>query len=167
MSEQYVSVGRVSGLYGVKGWVKVFSYTQPRENIVSYQPWLLQRNSQTVRYEVDAGGAHGKGVIAHLAGIDDRDAAAALIGADILVQRDQFGDTGENEYFWADLVGLKVQTMTGEALGVVDSLLETGAHDVLVIQGERRHLVPFVMDEVVKEVDLSTRRIVVDWDPEF
>ena len=119
MEEQYVAVGRVSGLYGVRGWVKIFSYTRPRENIVNYQPWILERGSKTDRRDVDAGRVHGKGVIAHLSGVDDRDSAAALVGADILVDRAQFAQTAENEFYWADLVGLEVVTTSGEILGIV------------------------------------------------
>lgn len=167
MDERYVAVGRVSGVHGVKGWVKVYSYTRPRDNIVRYQPWRVERDSKSERYEVDAGGAHGKGVIAHLTGIDDRDAAAALVGAEILVRREQFANADENEYYWADLVGLEVVTTSGVALGKVDSLMETGANDVLVVVGEQRRLLPFLMGQVVKDVDLSARKIVVAWDPEF
>ena len=162
-----VAVGRVSGLYGVRGWVKVFSYTRPRENIVNYQPWILKRDSKADRHEVDAGRVHGKGVIAHLSGIDDRDSAAALVGADILVERTQFAQAEENEFYWADLVGMEVVTTSGEILGVVDSLLETGANDVLVVTGDRRRLLPFVVQDIVKDVDFTERRITVDWDPGF
>ena len=147
--------------------MKVFSYTQPRENIVHYQPWLLEREGTTDRRQVDAGGAHGKAVIAHMVGVDDRDTAAALIGAEILVPREQFADAGENEYYWTDLVGLEVVTTSGSVLGEVDSLMETGSNDVLVVIGERRCLVPFVMKQVVKDVDLAARKIIVAWDPEL
>lgn len=151
----------------MKGWVKVYSYTQPRERVVQYQPWLLERDGTSQAYRVDAGGAHGKGVVAHFVGTDDRDAAAALVGAEIRVRREQFATTAANEFYWADLVGLDVETTAGVALGSVDTLIETGANDVLVLDGERRRLLPFVMEKVVKKVDLAANKIVVDWDPEF
>lgn len=134
---------------------------------MSYSPWLLRRNGDAQSYEVADGRTQGKAMIARLTGIDDRDAAAPLVGAEILVARDQFSDTGEHEFFWIDLVGLRVETEDGQLIGEVDHLLETGANDVLVVDGQRRVLVPFVMNEVVKRVDISGGLIVVDWDPGF
>lgn len=167
MSGRFIVVGRVSGLHGVKGWLKVFSYTEPLDNIVRYKPWLLERDEHAMRFEVDAGARHGKGVIAHLGGVDDRDAAATLVGANILVDRDQFSRAGDDEFYWADLIGLDVATKSGVSLGKVDSLMETGANDVLVVHGDRRRLVPFVMDEVIRDVDLRAGQVIVEWDPEF
>jgi 16S rRNA processing protein RimM len=167
VDEKLVVVGRVAGLYGVRGWVKVISYTEPRKNILSYQPWYLERDGVVEQADPTAGREQGKGLVAQVAGIKDRDAAAGLIGADILVKRELFAQTGSNEYYWRDLVGMRVATIDGVTLGVVDSLLETGANDVLVLQGERRRLIPFVVDDIVKSVDLDAAMIIVDWDPEF
>ena len=171
MDERCVIVGQISGLYGVKGWVKVFSDTRPQENIFRYSPWYLRRTDQDQdnvgKYEVAEDRVHGKGLIARFGGIDDRDAAAKLVGAEILVAREQFAGTKKDEYYWADLVGLQVRTADERVLGTVKSLMETGANDVLVIDGDRRRLVPFVLGPVVKEVDLDTGTIVVDWDPDF
>ncbi len=167
MDDKLVVVGRVAGLYGVRGWVKVISYTEPRKNILSYRPWCLERSGIVEQVELAAGREQGKGLVAQIAGIEDRDAASGLIGANILVNRELFAQTGRNEYYWRDLVGLRVATMEGVNLGVVESLLETGANDVLVLQGEQRRLIPFVMDRIVKSVDLDTATITVDWDPEF
>jgi 16S rRNA processing protein RimM len=117
---------------------------------------------------LEDGRVHGKGVVAKLKGCDDRDAAAALMGMSIAIRRDQFPAAAEGEYYWADLVGLAVSNLEGVSLGVVDQLLETGANDVLVVvQGDVERLVPFVQGQFVKEVDLTNRRIIVDWDPEF
>lgn len=167
MDENLVVVGRVAGLYGVRGWIKVISYTDPRKNILGYRPWHLERAGIIEPVDLAAGREQGKGLVAQVAGIEDRDAAAGLIGANILVNRELFAQTGSNEYYWRDLVGLRVATIEGVTLGVVDSLLETGANDVLVLQGERRRLIPFVVDDIVKRVDLDAATIVVDWDPEF
>jgi 16S rRNA processing protein RimM len=167
VDEKLVVVGRVAGLYGVRGWVKVISYTEPRKNILSYRPWHLEHAGVIEQVDPTAGREQGKGLVAQVAGIENRDAAAGLIGADILVNRELFAQTGSNEYYWRDLVGLRVATIGGVTLGVVDSLLETGANDVLVLQGERRRLIPFVVDDIVKRVDLDAATIVVDWDPEF
>jgi len=132
---------------------------------VSYSPWVLRRDGDTQSYEITDGRTQGKAIVARLAGIDDRNAAASLIGAEILVAREQFSRAEEHEFFWADLVGLRVETEDGQLLGNVDHLLETGANDVLVVEGQRRVLVPFVMNEVVKRVDIGGGLIVVDWDP--
>jgi 16S rRNA processing protein RimM len=165
--DRLVVAGQISGHYGVKGWVKVFSFTQPRARIVSYAPWVLRRGEQTDVYEVAEGKAHGKGVIVRLSGIDNRESAAGLIGAEILVDRQRFAELEPGEYYWSDLMGLAVQTESGQKLGIVDHLLETGANDVLVIEGERRRLIPFLKDTVIRQVDLDAGLIVVCWDPDF
>ena len=165
--DRRVVLGRISGLFGVRGWLKVFSGTDPREGIVGYSPWQLRINDEWRSIEVEAGKRHGKNVVVKLAGIDDRDAAAALLDAEIAITRVQLPQPASGEIYWADLEGLAVHTETGEALGTVDHLFETGANDVLVVKGERERLIPFVRDQVVKTVDLERRVIVVDWDPEF
>jgi len=166
-SDDLVEVGRISGLYGVRGWVKVFSYTDPRENVVDYGPWYLRGPQGMAEMRVAEGRAHGKGVVVRLEGYDDREQARGLIGREILVRRDQFPPAEPGEYYWSDLVGLRVVTTAGVELGMVDHLLETGANDVLVVKGERERLIPFVPEQVVTEVDLAGKRLTVDWDPEF
>ena len=161
-------VGRIVGLFGVDGWMKIESYTDPRERIFAYRPWLL-RHAQGER-EIDraSGRAQGKGLVAQLPGVADRDAASALIGAEIWVARSQLPKAKRGEYYWIDLEGLAVVTEEGVALGTVSHLFATGANDVLVVRdGERERMVPFVLKQFVKEVDLDSGRIVVDWDPEF
>lgn len=167
MDENLVVVGRVAGLYGVKGWIKVISYTVPRKNILDYRPWHLELSGLVEEAGSVTGHLQGKGLVAHLDGIEDRDSAAGLIGANILVNRTLFAQTEKDEYYWRDLVGLRVVNVAGVSLGVVESLLETGANDVLVLQGERRRLIPFVVDDIVKRVDLDAAKIIVDWEPEF
>lgn len=151
----------------MRGWVRVFSYTQPRENIVRYRPWYLQRGGEWEEHEVAEGRRHGKGVVARLEGCSDRDQARLLLGREISIRRAQLPEAGAGEYYWSDLEGLKVVGINGERLGTVDHLLETGAHDVLVVRGEAECLIPFVLEEVIKEVDLETGKIRVDWDKEF
>ena len=113
------------------------------------------------------GSRHGKGVVARLVGCDDRDQAQSLMGYEIGVYRDQLPETEPGEYYWNDLKGLKVVTLQGESLGIVDHLIETGANDVLVVKGERERLIPFVQDQVVTKVDLDNGEIQVDWDKDF
>ena len=162
-----MTLGRISGLYGVKGWLKVFSHTAPRENILAYSPWFLYRDGQWEAYEIEAGRRHGKGVVARLAGVEDRDAAVTLTGADIAIAREQLGDLEAGEYYWTDLEGLEVVATDGTVLGIIDHLFETGANDVMVVKGDRERLVPFIRPGVVREVNFTTRRVVVDWDPDF
>jgi 16S rRNA processing protein RimM len=151
----------------VKGWVRVYSYTGPREKIVDYQPWYLQVSGEWLPRQVAEGRRHGKGVIVRLEGCEDRDQALALINSEIGVRRDQLPATAPGEYYWQDLIGLSVVNLQGERLGEVDHLLETGANDVLVVQGERERLIPFVLQQVVKQVDLQAGTIQVDWDRDF
>jgi 16S rRNA processing protein RimM len=166
-SREWVVVGRVEGAYGIKGWVRVRSYTDPPANLAAYGPWRLRLKRETRDLERPELRQHGKGYVARLAGVDDRDAAAALGGADILVPRDQLGPTTAGEYYWTDLVGLVVVTPSGQRLGQVESMLATGANDVMVVTGERRRLIPFVSEGVVRSVDLDAGVIEVDWDPDF
>lgn len=158
-----VVLGRIAGVYGVRGWVHVFSETAPRENILHYSLWLLNGTSRRVA----EGRRHGKGLVARLEGCEDRDQAAAYVGQAISVYRDQLPPPRSDEFYWADLEGLAVQTMSGEPLGQVSHLFGTGANDVLVIKGERERLLPFVWDAVVKDVDFEAGMIRVDWDPDF
>lgn len=167
-NSDYLNAGEVSGVFGVKGWVKVFSFTDPRENILSYSPWILQKNNQSREISVTSGQRHGNNVVAELEGVSDRDAASALIGWKILIKKQQLPKPKPGEYYWADLVGLKVETQNGIALGHVDHLLETGANDVLVVvDGELERLIPFLQKQTVLNIDLDAGLMIVDWDPDF
>jgi 16S rRNA processing protein RimM len=165
--EKPVWIGRIAGPYGVRGWVKVVSDTDPLEKIAEYTPWWLSRQGQWSQVGVEAVRSHAKGLVAKLEGCEDRDAAARLNGAQIAVERDALQALPAGEYYWTDLIGLRVKTVGGVDLGVVDHLIETGANDVLVIKGERERLVPYLRGEVVKTIDLDGGLITVDWDPEF
>ena len=163
-------------MFGVRGWVKVYSYTSPRVNVVRYNPWYLRQNGQEVLQQVISGQAHGDGVVVSLAGIADRDAAAALVGAEIEIDRATMGPelgagprvlAAPGEFFWVDLQGMEVRTRTGTSLGFVDQLFETGANDVMIVVGTDRHLIPFLYGSVVEAVDGERRVITVDWDPDF
>ena len=159
-----VVLGRISGFFGVRGWVKVYSYTKPRDAVLQYRRWLLSCNDEWEPVTVGEGRRHGKTIIVRIDGIDDRDAAAALIGCDIGVDRDELPETGAGQYYWSDLEGLLVIRQDGTEIGRVAYLLETGANDVMVIEGEQEILVPFVKDEVVLDVDLEGGVIRVDWE---
>jgi len=163
-----IHLGHINGLYGVKGWVKVYSETQPRDNILSYTPWLIRqahKDWQTIA--VSEGRSQGKGVIAHLQGFDDREQSRQLMGAEIAIYRDQLAPLADGEYYWSDLQGMAVETLNGVALGTVDYIFDTGANDVLVVAGERERLIPFIQGQTVRNIDLQNGTIQVDWDPEF
>ncbi len=162
-----VPLGRVGGPYGVRGWVRVSSGTEPPERILEYSPWLIERGGRWQPFEVLSGRPHGKGLVVQLAGCDDRDQAATFAGAEIAVPRSALAELEADEYYWADLVGLEVVTTVGEELGTVDHLIETGANDVLVVRGDRERLIPFTPGHAVVEVDMERRRLTVAWDPAF
>lgn len=161
----WVPVGRISGLYGVRGWVKFFSYTQPRDALLSYQPWFLGDERREVRLVESR--VHGKGLIGLLEQISDRDAAATLMGTEIYLKRDQLPGSESGHYYWTDLIGLEVINRDGFKFGRVENLMETGSNDVLVIQGDCQRLVPFTLGHAVTKVDLENKVIHVDWDPDF
>lgn len=142
----------------------MFSYTEPREALLQYKGLLLGRNGDWESVKVAEGQRHGKSVILRLEGHDDRDQAAALIGTEIGADRSELPEPQEGHYYWLDLTGLTVVHRDGTELGKVKEVLETGAHDVMVVQGEEERLVPFVMDEVVLDVDLEQKVINVDWE---
>jgi 16S rRNA processing protein RimM len=164
--DELICVGHILGAQGIKGWVRIFSNTSPRENIVNYGPWHLELGEQLKTVGV-SGRLQGRNVIARLDGIDNRDQAEELIGCRIFIDPARLPRLQSGDYYWSDLIGLKVETLQGERLGVVASMLETGADDVMVLSGERERLIPFVMDDIVHEVDLAGQRLVVDWQPDY
>jgi 16S rRNA processing protein RimM len=166
--ERHLLLGRIVGLFGVDGWLKVESYTEPRTRIFKYRPWLLRSAAGDRELEGAKGRAQGKGIVASLPGIADRDAAAALVGTEIWIPRSALPKPKPGEYYWADLEGLDVVTIDGRPLGTVSHLFATGANDVLVVRdGDRERMIPFVPGQFVQAVDLDARRLTVDWDPDF
>jgi 16S rRNA processing protein RimM len=161
---QPVLLGRIVGLFGVNGWVKVFSYTQPREAILEYGQWYLKQDNEWRAAVIAGGKRHGKSIIASFSGVTDRDQAAELIGCDIAIEREDLPVPEVGRFYWADLEGLRVMDRDGAELGRVAYVMETGANDVLVLEGERERLIPFVLDKVVLDVDLARGVITVDWE---
>ena len=162
-----VILGRVSGLLGVKGWLKIHSYTDPRDGIVEFDTWVLRSDDDEQTVELEDGKKHGRTVVAKLKTIDDRDQAKALVGAEIAVERDALTPCQPGEYYWTDLEGSTVVTAQGHTLGRLEYLFETGGHDIMVVAGDCQRLIPFVHEKVVREVRLDQHIIVVDWDPTF
>ena len=166
-SKRSIVVGKIASPFGVRGWTKVLSYTEPAEGLLDYPVWQLKKQQTDKRVSLLEGRAHGKFLVVKFDGIDDRDEVARLTNALVEVTRDQFTAAEPDSYYWADLIGLTVVTTLGVELGKVDSLMETGANDVLVVKGDRERLVPWIQPDVVREVNLHERRMVVDWDPDF
>lgn len=169
-SEEFIPVGKISGAFGVKGWVKVFSFTEPRANILEYSPLFLSRRGEWIEIKVSAGHAQGKGVVMGIANVTDRDQVQPLIGSELAIKKEQLEPADEDEFYWADLQGLTVINLEDETLGQVDHLLETGANDVLVVKAKgdnTERLIPFVMDDIVKLVDLDKQVIQVDWGKDY
>jgi 16S rRNA processing protein RimM len=160
-----IQLGHVSGVHGVKGWVKIYSHTRPKQALLNYQPWLLGKERKEIC--IEEGRSQGKTLIVLFPGINDREQAHKLLNQEIAVHRCQLPDLPEGEYYWTDLIGLDVITVDGKPLGHVKQMLETGANDVLVVQGERERLIPFVQGQYVTEVDLTGGKLTVDWDAEF
>ena len=160
-------MGRVSGVYGVRGWLRVRSDCEPGEQLMAYSPWHLKTATGWCCHVLESGKVHGSGLVAKLAGVDDREQAQELVGADIAVDRGPLPALADDEDYWNDLIGLGVLTRDGEELGRVTGLMQTGSNDVLVVSGDRERLIPFIREQVVLKVDAQARRIEVDWDPEF
>jgi len=168
MPDSALHMGRISGVFGVNGWVKIFSYTDPKNNILEMTPWLLCQPDSKVCVPVvlKQGRTQGKGLVAQLPDCEDCDAAEQWVGYDIWIERRRMSALASGEYYWADLTGLAVWAKT-QHLGCVKGLIETGANDVLVVSGDRERLIPFLQPDVVTNVDLIKGRIEVDWDPDF
>jgi 16S rRNA processing protein RimM len=169
---QSLVIGQISGVYGVKGWVRIHSHTEPVENLLGYSNWTMLRQGGWEAICIDAGKRHGKGLVAHIEGVDDRSQAEALKGCDIAVPLTELPGLAEDEYYWHQLEGLSVEC-AGELLGRVDQMMATGAIDVMVVKpcegsrDQRERLIPWIRGSVVKNIDLLAANIQVDWDPEF
>ena len=167
MTQQQVIMGKISGVHGIQGWLKVFSYTRPPENIFRYVSWRLQGDTTpaSASYTVTEHKHQGKKILVKLEGVKDRNHAEQLAGLDIVVARDVL-PVLENEYYWCDLIGLKVLDMNGTELGRVTDMMETGSNDVLLLQDNagKSLAIPW-LPEVVKEVNLKQSILIADWEP--
>jgi 16S rRNA processing protein RimM len=173
-------VGRISGCYGVKGWVKVHSFTDPQDNFLRFDHWMVKRRGGVEPIEFDDGRVQGKGLVAHIAGVDDRTVAESFRGLEIFVAARSLPSLAAGDYYWSQLQGLEVWCRPGDAphgagseqrvlLGTVDYLIETGANDVLVVKpsegsvDKRERLIPYLPGDVVTRVDLEAAVIEVEW----
>lgn len=167
-ADKRVLIGRIHGAFGVRGEIKLESFTEPKSAVLRYQPWTL-RDAQGRERELSSarGRDTAKGIVATLPGIEDRDAAEALRGTEVWVSRAVLPPPKDGEYYWVDLEGMRVVNIEGVAFGTVSHLFSTGANDVLVVQGERERMLPFLQPEVIRNVDFDAGTVTVDWDADF
>ena len=175
-TENLVTVGKITSVYGVKGWVKIFSYTEPMENIFSYKPWYLQTSKGLKLIDIDENRRQGQGIVAHIKNIDDRDEAKKYCQLDILVDQKLMPDLQDGDYYWHQLEGLQVYSITdgqNVLLGTISKMLETGANDVMVVSScegsvdKEERLIPYLPSQYSTKVDLSAGCLSLDWDPVF
>lgn len=170
-----IVVGKITGVYGIKGWVKIHSFTDPIDNIGVYSPLFCRRKGVWQSIEFDSIKPHGKGLIGHIPGCDDRNQAESYARLDLGIAGDQLPALDDGDYYWHQLEGLQVVLRDAPAtvLGRVDHLLETGSNDVLVVKAcagsidKRERLIPYTLGDAVVAVDLDSQTIAVDWDPDF
>ena len=176
-SSEMVVIGKITSVYGVKGWVKVHSYTEPMENIIGYQSCYIDRGSRWDPIEFQTVKHHGKGFVALIDGVSDRDKAQLYCQCHIAIPLSDIPALEEGEFYWRELKGLKVFAAGPEGqellLGTVHEMMETGANDVLVVRqskdsiDKRERLIPWLPEQVIKKVDVEAGLIRVDWDIEF
>ncbi len=170
MTERLVAMGRVVAPYGIKGWIKIQPFTRQQRGLLDYPRWQVGQEGAWQSLAVESAKVHGATVVAKLDGVSDREQAAALKGMQIAVSRDDFPEPAADEFYWADLIGLKVVNADGVALGNVIRVFETGANDVLVVEdqvaGKQERLLPFIAP-VIRQVDLAGGTITVDWGADY
>ncbi len=174
MSEKdEVLLGKITSIFGIKGWVKVYSYTDPMENLLAYPQWILRHQGKTFTVKKADGRRQGKGLVAKLEGYSTPEEAKTLAGAQILLEKKELPDLPAGEFYWNQLIGLQVVNCQGQLYGRVDYLMETGANDVLVVKpikgslDRQERLIPWLQPEVIKQVDLESGILSVDWDADF
>ncbi len=166
-ADQHLIVGRVLDAFGVKGQIKVRAFTDPPQNLLSYENWILSTADSAERsFTVTAGKVQKNNVIVSLQDVSTRDEALALKGADVRVPYSLLPELPPGEYYWCELLELKVTDVDGTEYGVVKDIIETGANDVLVVNGDKTHLIPYI-NQVILEVDLEQGTMRVDWFEEF
>ena len=160
----YIVIGKVASTYGTRGWLKITSYTEFKDNILQYVPWYLEKANRWELIKIEDSRIQSKGIIVKLVGWDAPETARLLTGKKIAIQRSQLPVLSEDEYYWRDLVGLTVVNADGIKLGQVLYLIETGSNDVLVVKGETEFAIPYLLDEVITRIDLKNRVIYVNWE---
>lgn len=163
----WVVIGRFGRPHGIKGFVTVHSFTEPRDNILRYSDWHVFLNNTWQPVKLLCVEVHNKAIVAQVEGYPERESAARLTNAEIAIQKEQLAVLEPGEYYWHQLIGMKVVNQKGESFGVVTEVMPTGANDVLVIQGERKYLIPYLLGQFIIEINDSQQLITVDWDTDF
>ncbi len=161
-----VTLAKITGIWGVHGWVRIYSYMRRKQDILSFKPWYLVRGDSYDQVRVLQGRVQGLRLVAQLEGYTDREQSRLLINSMIAVPVDVLPELNDEEYYWIQLEGLRVVTVNNEDLGTVDYLIETGANDVIVVRGDRERLIPYIPG-VIRQVNLGEGLIRVDWDMDF
>ncbi len=159
-------MGRIGAPFGIQGWVKLKTFTESPDGLAAHGHWWVGSEKGWKAYAVEDFVARLPATVAKLKGVDDRNAAEALKGFEVAVTREALGEAGKGSIFWVDLVGLEVASLSGEVLGKVEGLFETGETSVLVVMGERERMIPFI-PQYVKDVDREAKRITVDWEADY
>lgn len=166
-SIKYVVVGQFGAPHGVSGAIKVNSDTDPADAILNYHPWYVDLHHSWQILDLAEAKQQGTNLLAFIKNISDRDEVKQFTGHKIAVRRDQLPALPKGEYYWIDLEGLEVINEEGIVLGKVDYLFSAGSAGVMVVQGSKKHLIPFLQEEYILDVNLDTRVIKVHWDPDF
>lgn len=164
--DRIVTLGKIAGVFGVKGWVKVQSFTDPPENIFGYATWRLGRSGEWQPVELEQGRLTGKGTLAKLTGVDTPEQARLYVGTQVGVLRSEMPALGPGEYYWSDLEGLEARSPGGAVLGRVDHFRTAPTCNIVVVRGEREHWIPLVKGRLLK-VDLESGYAVFDWEPDW
>jgi 16S rRNA processing protein RimM len=164
-NDDYIIVGKIGAPYGVKGWLKIVSFTETIADILNYDPWYLEDHGTWKQIKIDDAKPHGKGIIAKLTGYDSPEVARVLTGKRVGIKREQLGALAQHEYYWAELEGLTVINQHGDTLGKIIYIIETGSNDVLVVKGDGKEFaIPYLLHETVINIDLSKQEMHVNWD---
>ncbi len=162
-TQNRVAMGYIKGVFGIKGWLKIAANTEYSDSLLDYPEWQLVKDGKTVVVTLEEGKVVNGELQVKFEGIDDRDLAFSLRGYTIEIPREAFAPTEEDEYYWADLVGMTVVNKDHTVLGKVSNLMETGANDVLVVNGKYGQiLIPFV-SQYIETVDTGSKTITADW----
>lgn len=165
-NDDIIIAGQLGGPYGVRGWIKVVSHTDTKENLLSMLPWMLKIKGNWQACDVEDAKVHGKGLIAKIKGIDSPEQAKTFVNTPLAIYASQLPELGDDEYYWQDLIGLHVYNEQDQYFGTIKTLIETGANDVMQVMGDRERLIPYI-DDVVLGVDLCEGRMQVAWDADF
>ena len=163
--DKKIYLGKITGVHGIKGWLKIQSFSSPPENILNYPSWIINNKGEEDYYSIEQGRKQNNKIVVKLEKIDDRNTAESLINSKIQILRSDLPKLSNENYYWSDLVGLSVLNSEETVIGKIESLIETGANDVMVIitLKDERILIPFVMHEIIKEVNVELSYIKIDW----